>query len=60
MATSVSVAPRSTCGQREGRTTDEKEELTRLRRENFELRRATRSSERPACFTQELDRDRPS
>jgi len=48
-------------GQREGLTTNEKEELKRLRRENFELRRAnTILKEASVYFAQELDPNRPS
>jgi transposase len=48
-------------GQREGLSTSEKEELKRLRRENFELRRAnTILKEASVFFAQELDPNRPS
>jgi len=48
-------------GQREGLTTNEREELKRLRRENFELRRAnTILKEASVFFAQELDPNRPS
>lgn len=48
-------------GQREGLSSSEKEELKRLRRENFELRRAnTILKEASVFFAQELDPNRPS
>ena len=48
-------------GNREGLTTNEREELKRLRRENFELRRAnTILKEASVFFAQELDPNRPS
>ncbi len=48
-------------GKREGLTTNEREELKRLRRENFELRRAnTILKEASVYFAQELDPNRPS
>ena len=48
-------------GQREGLTTNEREELKRLRRENFELRRANAIlKEASVFFAQELDPNRPS
>src|SRR5205814_6297942 len=47
-------------GLREGLTTDEREELGRLRRENFELRRANSIlKEASVFFAKELDPDRP-
>jgi transposase len=47
--------------KREGLATNEREELKRLRRENFELRRAnTILKEASVFFAQELDRNRPS
>jgi transposase len=48
-------------GQRDGISTDEREELKRLRRENFELRRANSIlKEASVFFAKELDPDRPS
>jgi transposase len=48
-------------GKRDGVTTDEREELKRLRRENFELRRANSIlKEASVFFAKELDPDRPS
>lgn len=48
-------------GKREGLSTSEREELKRLRRENFELRRAnTILNEASVFFAQELDPNRPS
>jgi transposase len=48
-------------GQREGLSTNEREELRRLRKENFELRRAnTILKEASVFFAQELDPNRPS
>ena len=48
-------------GKREGLTTDEREELKRLRRENFELRRANSIlKEASVYFAKELDPNRPS
>jgi transposase len=48
-------------GRREGLTTDEREELKRLRRENFELRRANSTlNEASVYFAKELDPNRPS
>ena len=48
-------------GKREGLSTSEREELKRLRRENFELRRAnTILKEASVYFAQELDPNRPS
>ena len=48
-------------GKREGLTSNEREELKRLRRENFELRRAnTILKEASVFFAQELDPNRPS
>lgn len=48
-------------GERDGVTTDEREELKRLRRENFELRRANSIlKEASVFFAKELDPDRPS
>ena len=48
-------------GKREGLTTNEREELKRLRKENFELRRAnTILKEASVYFAQELDPNRPS
>jgi len=48
-------------GKREGLSTNEREELKRLRRENFELRRAnTILKEASVYFAQELDPNRPS
>jgi len=38
-------------GGRQGLTSEEREEVRRLRKENAELRRATRSSDRRACFS---------
>src|SRR6202035_5806958 len=47
--------------KREGLTTNEREELKRLRKENFELRRATTIlKEASVYFAQELDPNRPS
>jgi transposase len=47
-------------GQREGLMTDEHEELKRLRKENFELRRANSIlKEASVFFAKELDPDRP-
>ena len=47
--------------KREGLTIDEREELKRLRRENFELRRAnTIVKEASVFFAQELGPNRPS
>jgi transposase len=47
-------------GKREGLTTDEREELKRLRREVFELRRANSIlKEASVFFAKELDPDRP-
>ena len=48
-------------GKREGLTSDEREELKRLRRENFELRRANSIlKEASVYFARELDPNRPS
>ncbi len=48
-------------GRREGLSTSEREELRRLRRENFELRGAnTILTEASVFFAQELDPNRPS
>ena len=48
-------------GKREGLTTDEREELKRLRGENFELRRANSIlKEASVYFAKELDPNRPS
>ena len=48
-------------GKREGLTSNEKEELKRLRKENFELRRAnTILKEASVYFAQVLDPNRPS
>ena len=48
-------------GKREGLSTNEREELKRLRKENFELRRAnTILKEASVFFAQELDPNRPS
>jgi transposase len=48
-------------GKREGLSTNEREELKQLRRENFELRRAnTILKEASVFFAQELDPNRPS
>lgn len=48
-------------GRREGLTTNEREELKQLRKENFELRRAnTILKEASVFFAQELDPNRPS
>jgi transposase len=48
-------------GKREGLTSSEREELKRLRKENFELRRAnTILKEASVFFAQELDPNRPS
>ena len=48
-------------GKREGMTTDEREELKRLRREVFELRRANSIlKEASVYFAKELDPNRPS
>ena len=48
-------------GKRDGLTSSEREELKRLRRENFELRRAnTILKEASVFFAQELDPNRPS
>ena len=47
-------------GKRERLTTDEREGLKRLRRENFELRRANSIlKEASVFFAKELDPDRP-
>ena len=47
-------------GEREGLRTDEREELKRLRKENFELRRANLIlKEASVFFATELDADRP-
>ena len=47
-------------GKRDGLTTDEREELKRLRKENFELRRANSIlKEASVFFAKELDPDRP-
>jgi transposase len=47
-------------GKREGLSTNEREELKRLRKENFELRRAnTILKEASVFFAQELDPNRP-
>lgn len=47
-------------GKREGLTTDEREELKQLRKENFELRRANLIlKEASVFFAKELDPDRP-
>jgi transposase len=47
-------------GLREGLTSDERDELKRLRRENFELRRANSIlKEASVFFAKELDPDRP-
>jgi transposase len=44
-------------GLRDGQTTDEREELNKLRRENFELRRANEIlKSASAFFARELDR----
>src|SRR5512142_1066253 len=46
-------------GQRDGISSDEREELKRLRRENFELRRANSIlKEASVFFAKELDPDR--
>jgi transposase len=48
-------------GKRDGVSTDEREELKRLRRENLELRRANSIlKEASVFFAKELDPDRPS
>ena len=48
-------------GKREGLTTDEREELKRLRAEVFELRRANSILKEPSVyFARELDPNRPS
>jgi transposase len=48
-------------GKREGLTTDEREELKRLRAEVFELRRANSIlKEASVYFAKELDPNRPS
>lgn len=48
-------------GKREGLSTDEREELKRLRKENFELRRANSIlKEASVYFAKELDPNRPS
>jgi transposase len=48
-------------GKREGLTSNEREELKPLRRENFELRRAnTILKEASVFFAPELDPNRPS
>jgi transposase len=47
-------------GKRDGLSTDEREELKRLRRENLELRRANSIlKEASVFFAKELDLDRP-
>jgi transposase len=47
-------------GKRDGLSTDEREELKRLRKENFELRRANSIlKEASVFFAKELDPDRP-
>jgi transposase len=47
-------------GQREGLTSSEREELRRLRRENFELRRSNEILKSASLFfARELDPDRP-
>src|SRR5205085_4220011 len=47
-------------GKRQGLRSDEREELARLRRENFELRRANSIlKEASLFFARELDPDRP-
>jgi transposase len=47
-------------GKREGLTTEEREEIRKLRRENFELRRANEILKSASLFfARELDPDRP-
>jgi transposase len=47
-------------GRREGLTGDEREEIRKLRRENFELRRANEILKAASVFfAKELDADRP-
>ena len=47
-------------GKREGLTSNEREELRKLRRENFELRRANEILKSASLFfARELDPDRP-
>ena len=47
-------------GTREGLTTEEREEIRKLRRENFELRRANEILKSASLFfARELDPDRP-
>lgn len=47
-------------GKREGVTSEEREEVRRLRRENFELRRANEILKSASLFfARELDPDRP-
>ncbi len=47
-------------GKRDGLASDEREELKRLRKENFELRRANSIlKEASVFFAKELDPDRP-
>jgi transposase len=47
-------------GKREGLTTEEREEIRKLRRENFELRRANEILKSASLFfAGELDPDRP-
>jgi transposase len=47
-------------GKREGLSTNEREELKRLRRENFELRRSNEILKSASLFfARELDPDRP-
>ena len=47
-------------GRREGLTTEEREEIRQLRKENFELRRANEILKSASVFfARELDTDRP-
>jgi transposase len=47
-------------GRREGLTTEEREEIRQLRKENFELRRANEILKSASVFfARELDADRP-
>ena len=47
-------------GKREGLTTNERDELARLRKENFELRRSNEILKSASLFfARELDPDRP-
>ena len=47
-------------GRREGQTSEEREEIRKLRKENFELRRANEILKSASVFfAKELDTDRP-